>query len=519
MMLQFLFVSCEAGIRMGGQTQRSRSRVIAYEVKPFYHGSDITKTDVVDVWSRINEPGIILNVLLEKFYLDVSSFSTTSPVTDLSGITRIYFENESAVISAVLLQVDNIVAHLNRGWEPQIYSSFSLSGSIFRDSSEAMHDVVTENFLARIAAGDIINNPCTSTASEFKSDPPLDAEPTLNTSNTSPSVSVSSDYNSITKTYTPKVKLYFGITSTWSAKGVGITREVLSELRQNLPTIEHMSGINAVNDAISHRSSADFDLLVFLGEFNKTTQHLIYTAKRIKKIYVAIKKGKFSKLAPRTYRKWKRSSTSGKAKLTTDIISDAWLEARYAWRPLMYDAQGVVKALNRAYVNSRVTFRGGDNSEDTDEGQFDFTVDDKSYHVEWNSTIVQSARAGLMCQADIGSGASLGLYNVASTVWELVPFSFIVDWFVNTGGLLSKLNYNPNVKTLASWITYRSERKVTAIITITAPDGSESQMNYSFDTKLMDRDDNVEQPALSIDVNLDASKVVDAAALLWRALM
>jgi hypothetical protein len=63
----------------------------------------------------------------------------------------------------------------------------------------------------------------------------------------------------------------------------------------------------------------------------------------------------------------------------------------------------------------------------------------------------QVVRASL--QADITNpnlykANALGLINPASVVWELVPYSFVVDWFVPVGGFLSSFTWDVGLKIL-----------------------------------------------------------------------
>lgn len=39
------------------------------------------------------------------------------------------------------------------------------------------------------------------------------------------------------------------------------------------------------------------------------------------------------------------------------------------------------------------------------------------------------------------------------TVWDLTPYSFILDWFINMGDIISAHAPVPGVKALASWVT------------------------------------------------------------------
>jgi hypothetical protein len=52
----------------------------------------------------------------------------------------------------------------------------------------------------------------------------------------------------------------------------------------------------------------------------------------------------------------------------------------------------------------------------------------------------------------------LGMLDPASVVWEIVPYSFVVDWFVPFGTYLSNLNAIPKLKGrfLTTYVTSRA---------------------------------------------------------------
>jgi hypothetical protein len=43
--------------------------------------------------------------------------------------------------------------------------------------------------------------------------------------------------------------------------------------------------------------------------------------------------------------------------------------------------------------------------------------------------------------------------DIPVTVWELVPWSFVVDWFVNVGDWIQAVTPNPSVTVKGSWTT------------------------------------------------------------------
>jgi hypothetical protein len=46
-----------------------------------------------------------------------------------------------------------------------------------------------------------------------------------------------------------------------------------------------------------------------------------------------------------------------------------------------------------------------------------------------------------------------GLTQPVEAIWELIPFSFIIDWFFNVGETLASFTPNYGIESLASWYT------------------------------------------------------------------
>ncbi len=119
----------------------------------------------------------------------------------------------------------------------------------------------------------------------------------------------------------------------------------------------------------------------------------------------------------------------------TKGAADLWLEFSFGWKPLVQDIYSAIDVLQQPIkattVSARKTYGAARTSGSQGvAGQF-FTW--KQY------TGTDFCQMG--CQVTINNpnlylANNLGLANPALVIWELVPFSFVVDWFVSVGQFL-----------------------------------------------------------------------------------
>jgi hypothetical protein len=120
-------------------------------------------------------------------------------------------------------------------------------------------------------------------------------------------------------------------------------------------------------------------------------------------------------------------------------VPNKWLELQYGWKPLLSDVFGACEALEqRDKADWRVTARATKKSK----GFWS-----KSWIREESGVGVAVAERSNFTRLDalpdrelLGSLTSLGITNPLLIAWELVPYSFVVDWAFPIGDWLSSLD-------------------------------------------------------------------------------
>jgi len=123
-------------------------------------------------------------------------------------------------------------------------------------------------------------------------------------------------------------------------------------------------------------------------------------------------------------------------------ISNRWLELRYGWMPLIQDINGSVQELQAAMQRPRfrkISVRKAEIEEDTRKEYFhDYAGQLRNYERRgFAKTVVK-----VVCylRQDSLAAVRLGFTNPAALAWELLPYSFVIDWLIPIGDWLNSLD-------------------------------------------------------------------------------
>jgi len=272
--------------------------------------------------------------------------------------------------------------------------------------------------------------------------------------------------------------------------------------------------------------------LVSLVELPKTFDLIATQAKRLAEAVRLMRKGSPVKAINALLGSTKGSAPIPKnlrLKAKNDQFLNRWLETRYGWAPLVYDVQGHLKALDslnnsksrRLVARGRASDRvdvdiswqplhsGGVTEPITFRRQIRFDVQARAYVLYEADCSFQAARA-------------FGVTSVPLSVWELVPFSFVVDWFVNVGDWLSAISPKLGISTLAEGATVSiSAHGTRRIVAETANPiwMSSNLIGWSDEAGVDIKYRTTALPTLlypPIDVKLNPKRLLDSIALLAR---
>lgn len=178
----------------------------------------------------------------------------------------------------------------------------------------------------------------------------------------------------------------------------------------------------------------EFNLAVSVAQGKQTVDMVVKAVHSIGGAIIDLKKGRFESAARRFGVNQKPS------KLSEKDVSGRWLELQYGWLPLLSDVHEAARAYeaitNKPRV-SRVT------STLTRRGTGEFSNSPTLYTCKGD--LVEKVKIIYEMTEDISVARSLGLTDPLQVAWELIPYSFVVDWFVPIGSYLENLNTIPQL--------------------------------------------------------------------------
>jgi hypothetical protein len=180
-----------------------------------------------------------------------------------------------------------------------------------------------------------------------------------------------------------------------------------------------------------------FDLGINIAEGRKTYEQILGNLSSIGKALIALKHGHpgqaLRQLGVPTHR-WRASQ------LSLHDVSGRWLEMQYGWRPLVDQCYQAGKAL-AAQTGPRVLrfYASVGNRSATYNGSQSPSI--YTYPV----SVTYGKRIHAELYEDVGLSRSLGLVDPAAIAWEVVPYSFVVDWFIPIGTYLSVWSMIPSL--------------------------------------------------------------------------
>lgn len=200
----------------------------------------------------------------------------------------------------------------------------------------------------------------------------------------------------------------------------------------------------------------DFDLGNLLGESKQTFGLVGDTLKRITGMAIAAKRGDIAGALRQLGAASKGKTVSGTARkrgskgLSTRDISSAHLELTYGVVPLLSDVFAAMEAyhvLNSEHPRS-TTIKAQAGS-----ARAGVEVSGVPGYYNWEGKLTVGCSLKVRLREELTVPRSLGLLDPVGVAWEVLPWSFVADWFIPIGDYLDQLSVLPHLNTVDVWET------------------------------------------------------------------
>ncbi len=248
-----------------------------------------------------------------------------------------------------------------------------------------------------------------------------------------------------------------------------------------------------VQSAAAAIYSNGFDAGTFLAELGSTRRMFSNAAKRLRSIL----------------------SSNRRQDLLKENASDLWLEARYGWRPFLSEMISLSNALdNLGGERKRFSQRVGYSKANVEVSTL--AKDHGAGVATWTSTVMTnvSYRGAVVADIEVPSFR----FNPLTTAWEVIPLSFVIDWFVNVGNSLEAMSFlllsSQHTASYGLEIQASVSSSVTSVSPYSYIASHDHYQDWQFDAHYKKRWPSAVSGTPQLQLNLDSFKIADVLALI-----
>lgn len=176
---------------------------------------------------------------------------------------------------------------------------------------------------------------------------------------------------------------------------------------------------------------------------------------------------------------WHDGASASTRPLTSREAANAWLEMKYGWVPLLADVKAAADAIASRYVTkppvTRVKGQAVGSSQAS--GTINDTLVVGATGAGWYANVsgvlnqTKVCRRGFVARRVPGAASlatELGFTNPLLVAWELVPLSFVADWFIPVGKYLEAMSATRGWEILDHWESILTTNELECTVTASA---------------------------------------------------
>lgn len=219
----------------------------------------------------------------------------------------------------------------------------------------------------------------------------------------------------------------------------------------------------------SKAAQTAFRSFTFLGELTETLRMIRRPGQGLRRgldDYLRTVKKRSRSVSKRTPRKRRVS-------VLNSIVAETWLEHVYGWAPFISDARSAADGLNRRLERYKGSYTrvSGSGSEETYGFQWLPTKELYALQYQWGvdafrrSDVKYYGEIKSVCENPIQADMTLfgaTWREIIPTAWELIPYSFVVDYFTNVGDVLDAWSIRSSD---FAWVSKNTKQRIRYLST------------------------------------------------------
>lgn len=261
-----------------------------------------------------------------------------------------------------------------------------------------------------------------------------------------------------------------------------------------VPPFSFNNGV--ITSALASAESGVYDLLTEIAELPSTVSFLGDCVKK------ASAKTQEHVRTVKHYVKLLRTATGKFAEKIAKKLASAWLAYRYAIMPLVYSIEDIKKTL-KDYKRVFAKYRGEESSQ--------LEMSFPGFEQVGFATLTERCWIKRAYSPEDLVDQLLGVLkiNIFSTAWELVTLSFVVDWFINIGDVITAFTGNKAYLDQAATTSRKAEG--SSVYQSKEVPAAKVEINFNtYERKVIEPRDHI---GLSLSFDLSWKRQLDAIAL------
>jgi len=239
---------------------------------------------------------------------------------------------------------------------------------------------------------------------------------------------------------------YSSYSAPWtnSISGGGILQNGVLPPSDVAPSVAAAVDDLAITQLLGNIKDMKTNVAQMIAERKQTMSLVVTTAIRFARMFTALKRGDIRGAADSVGASYSRKN---RKRYHTSVRADphgtaakAWLELQYGWKPLLQDCFGSAEMIAKIHSGDLSSVAEGKCVRPINETSISGPLWDRlTEHSDVRYTVKYKLHYGTP-NINLSLAGQLGLTNPALLAWELLPYSFVVDWFLPIGNWINTLD-------------------------------------------------------------------------------